>query len=173
MRKSFFSILLCFILIPFTISAISLSEIENDPIRYVKVYEVMDETGCYYTGSMYVDKDSVEVLLCAPPLYTIRGKTYFIDHGAIIQDTRIINYDYNQSMEKISRDELIKKYLDIIHINSGITYSETYSKMYNSDGTIALDNLPDIPPQKCGSFSGIGRAANYMFYKCYNHYFQL
>ena len=56
MRKSFFSILLCFILIPFTISAISLSEIENDPIRYVKVYEVMDETGCYYTGSMYVDK---------------------------------------------------------------------------------------------------------------------
>lgn len=75
MRKSFFSILLCLILIPFTISAISLSEIENDPIRYVKVYEVMDETGCYYTGSMYVDKDSVEVLLCAPPLYTIRGKT--------------------------------------------------------------------------------------------------
>lgn len=74
MRKSFFSILLCFILIPFTISAISLSEIENDPIRYVKVYEVMDETGCYYMGSMYVDKDSVEVLLCAPPLYTIRGK---------------------------------------------------------------------------------------------------
>ena len=66
---------------------------------------------------------------------------------------------------KISRDELIKKYLDIIHIYSGITYSETYSKMYNSDGTIALDNLPDIPPQKCGSFSGIGRAANYMFYK--------
>lgn len=63
MRKSFFSILLCFILIPFTISAISLSEIENDPIRYVKVYEVMDETKCYYTGSMYVDKDSVEVLL--------------------------------------------------------------------------------------------------------------
>lgn len=184
MRKSFFSILLCLILIPFTISAISLSEIENDPIRYVKVYEVMDETGCYYTGSMYVDKDSVEVLLCAPPLYTIRGKTYFIDHGAIIQDTRIINYDYNQSMKtitkrlildnpKISRDELIKKYLDIIHINSGITYSETYSKMYNSDGTIALDNLPDIPPQKCGSFSGIGGAANYMFYKCYNHYFQL
>lgn len=54
----------------------------------------MDETGCYYTGSMYVDKDSVEVLLCAPPLYTIRGKTYFIDHGAIIQDTKIINYDY-------------------------------------------------------------------------------
>ena len=52
----------------FSISAISLSEIENDPIRYVKVYEVMDETGCYYTGSMYVDKDSVEVLLCAPPL---------------------------------------------------------------------------------------------------------
>ena len=48
MRKSFFSILLCFILISFTISAISLSEIENDPIRYVKVYEVMDETGCYY-----------------------------------------------------------------------------------------------------------------------------
>ena len=124
------------------------------------------------------------LLLCAPPLYTIRGKTYFIDHGAIIQDTRIINYDYNQSMEtitkrlildnpKISRDEFIKKYLDIIHINSGITYSETYSKMYNSDGTIALDNLPDIPLQKCGSFSGIGRAANYMFYKCYNHYFQL
>ena len=103
MRKSFFSILLCFILIPFTISAISLSEIENDPIRYVKVYEVMDETGCYYTGSMYVDKDSVEVLLCAPPLYTIRGKTYFIDHGAIIQDTRIINYDYNQSMETITK----------------------------------------------------------------------
>ena len=74
MRKSFFSILLCFILIPFTISAISLSEIENDPIRYVKVYEVMDETGCYYTGSMYVDKDSVEVLLCAPPLYQSAGK---------------------------------------------------------------------------------------------------
>lgn len=56
---------------------------------------------------------------------------------------------------KISRDEFIKKYLDIIHINSGITYSETYSKMYNSDGTIALDNLPDIPHKSVGPSQGL------------------
>ena len=55
------------ILILFSAFAISLSEIQSDPGRYVKVAEGQ-------TTTMYVDSYSIQSLRYAPPYYTIQGK---------------------------------------------------------------------------------------------------
>ena len=65
--KKILLLLLGLILIPFSAFAISLSEIQSDPGRYVKVAEGQ-------TTTMYVDSYSIQSLRYAPPYYTIQGK---------------------------------------------------------------------------------------------------
>ena len=62
--KKILLLLLGLILIPFSAFAISLSEIQSDPGRYVKVAEGQ-------TTTMYVDSYSIQSLRYAPPYYTM------------------------------------------------------------------------------------------------------
>lgn len=59
--KKILLLLLGLILIPFSAFAISLSEIQSDPGRYVKVAEGQ-------TDACYVDSYSIKSLRYAPPL---------------------------------------------------------------------------------------------------------
>lgn len=75
--KKILLLLLGLILIPFSAFAISLSEIQSDPGRYVKVAEGQ-------TTTMYVDSYSIQSLRYAPPYYTQFKERYTMSHIQVI-----------------------------------------------------------------------------------------
>lgn len=97
--KKILLLLLGLILIPFSAFAISLSEIQSDPGRYVKVAEGQ-------TTTMYVDSYSIQSLRYAPPYYTIQGKIYYVSYtgNCIEKSTVIFNYDYDRSSVNLRKD---------------------------------------------------------------------
>lgn len=90
--KKFLIILLAILCIPISSYAISLSTLENNPERYLKIYE---NPIC----SLYLDTYSVKSVHYSPPYYTLKAKTF----NVLYYSNRIYvyfenyNYDYSYS----------------------------------------------------------------------------
>ena len=138
--KKILLLLLGLILIPFSAFAISLSEIQSDPGRYVKVAEGQ-------TTTMYVDSYSIQSLRYAPPYYTIQGKIYYVSYtgNCIEKSTVIFNYDYDRSSVNLRKDLMPNNpYItdadrgnalwNEIKANTGIKFTETDVYTYSLSG---------------------------------------
>lgn len=177
--KRILTLLFTLILIPFSTFAISRSDLQNNPERYVKVAEGQ-------TDACYVDSYSIKSLRYAPPYYTIRAKVYGPDYAknGIFEFTITCFYDYNrnskqlmenivaESPNKSDTNSMAKKFMSQLNKNIGIKYTMTDINCYTLDGTY-VNSLRPFYNQSVVLNSNPYHAANYMFYKCYNIYFHL
>lgn len=98
MIKRLLATLFPIVFMPYMIFAISLSTIQNNPSQYEKVFENAD-------GTYYVDTNSIESLRYSPPYYTLKAKFYniFYSEDQIIECNIVFDYDYNYSLETMSK----------------------------------------------------------------------
>lgn len=144
--KKILIILLAILCIPVSTFAITLSTLQNNPDRYLKV----DEDS---TAAMYLDTYSVKSIRYSPPYYTLSAKTYFVlyPYDYISLCTQTFNYDYNYSMhstltrivsdmnqngEALDDDVIISRAQTAVQENSGITYSMTYLASWKFNGQL-------------------------------------
>lgn len=144
--KKFLIILLAILCIPISSYAISLSTIQNNPERYLKVDE---DAIC----AMYLDTYSVKSIRYSPPYYTLSAKTYFVlyPRNCIGLFSQTFNYDYNYSLhstinrvisdmnqngETLDNDVVISRADAALQENSGITYSMTNLASWTFDGQL-------------------------------------
>ena len=144
--KKILIILLAILCIPVSTFAITLSTLQNNPDRYLKV----DEDS---TAAMYLDTYSVKSIRYSPPYYTLSAKTYFVlyPYDYISLCTQTFNYDYNYSMhstltrtvsdmnqngETLDDDVIISRAQTAVQENSGITYSMTYLASWKFNGQL-------------------------------------
>lgn len=144
--KKILSILLAILCIPISAFAISLTTLQNNPERYLKVNEGSDAT-------IYLDTYSVKSIRYAPPYYTLSAKIYFVhypyDYISLCSQT--FNYDYNYSMsstvkriiiymnqndETIDYDVVTSRTETALQEHSGITYSMTHLAAWKFQGQL-------------------------------------
>lgn len=144
--KKILIILLAILCIPVSTFAITLSTLQNNPDRYLKV----DEDS---TFAMYLDTYSVKSIRYSPPYYTLSAKTYFVlypyDYISLCSET--FNYDYkysmsstvnriiiymNQNDETLDYDVVTSRTETALQENSGITYSMTYLASWKFNGQL-------------------------------------
>lgn len=170
--------LLSIALIPFTASAISLTELQNNPDRYKAVCENKKST-------IYVDNDTISSLRYYPPFYSLSADVYSVSYtnGNIIGGTFAMNYDYNQSPESIidlikaeHPDYTPKQISDysavLLFANSGIVISSSKLQVWTLDGDLTYtgDGLSNVKAQMTSPWY---HATNYSFLKYYNKLFSV
>ena len=165
------------LLIPFSVLAISINEIQDNPTKFVPIHSTP-------VISIYVNADSLKVVRYNPPFYNIEGTYYFVDFQSqmIIESTVAINYDYSKSFDARYRDAFAanpyaeQDYLrDIIvsqlEADSGLVAGDEYAQCFDFSGTLI------IPKEKVKSRFGLSPIpfdnmlwyiGNYFFYKCYD-----
>ncbi|PAV38255.1 hypothetical protein CJ260_10065 [Megasphaera sp. ASD88] len=154
------------------ISAISIDEIRANPSKYVLVHSGAQQ-------EEYIDSDSICVIRYAPPFYAINATAYAVyynqDNITVYHNT--YTYDLNRSFEK-----LVIKYPDYddfarqINLNTGITWRPQKLEIYHMNGTVrgnsvTIDPLEINMQSMCRYGSPSYNAANFVFYKAYNRYF--
>ncbi|SDA39155.1 hypothetical protein SAMN02910343_00245 [Dialister histaminiformans] len=121
--KKIMIILLAILCIPVSSFAISLSTLENNPNRYLKV----DEDS---VNAMYLDTYSVKSIRYAPPYYTLSAQTYYVNYKycMIASNSVIFNYDYNHSV-KTTRKQIV---LNMLQNNKTLTEDAIESNVENA-----------------------------------------
>lgn len=174
--KKVLSALIAMTFIPLTTFAISLSTIQSKPQKYIVVSQSKEST-------VYVDRDSPHSLRAAKPYYSASGKVYIVDYrlNFIMELTQYVNYDYTYSQK--SSLEILKKSPNItsenykqaldrmVKENTGMTANYINMKTYKFDGTFVYSGGDKIN-RPCYANSSVYHVGNYIFYKCYNEYFQ-
>ena len=182
--KRIVALIILFVLIPFSLFAISLSELQNNS-RYEKVDEVK-------TAAFYVDNYSVKSLRYNPPFYTMQADVYIVNYDGfeIFQTTSAFNYDF-----KRSKENLFKKYIEEM-VNNGtpLEESEFYKKIdddFEKDTGITCTYVGNVnvfdlngnhlhtgnyvnyanEPKKLMYYSDFIVVADYVFHKYYNIHF--
>ena len=92
--KKILVILMAILCIPISGFAMSLSTLENNPQRYIKISED-------YNFAVYTDAGSVKSIRYSPPYYTLSTNTYYVVYklNMVVLYSEIYNYDYNYSTE--------------------------------------------------------------------------
>ena len=128
--KKILIILLAILCIPISSYAISLSTLENNPNRYLKVAEDSE-------AAEYIDICSIKSIRYSPPYYTLSAKLYFAKFAdnRIYDYYEVFNYDYtyspestrkrvisdmNQSYEPLDEDVIASRVNEALLQNSGI-----------------------------------------------------
>lgn len=175
--KRLLSALAAAVLVPFSASAISVSDITDNPDQYAKLHEDAD----FVT---YIDLNSIESLRYSPPYYTIKGNTYGVSYNRdmILGYTITVDYDYNRrfkavmarhiiennnSQSKLSNEQLIEKIKSDYESNTGMKASVKNLTFWHLDGTLRgtrpdENNMALVPQTR--NFD----VADYMFYRYYN-----
>lgn len=182
MIKHLLTALIPLTLAPLTAFTISLSEIQNNPQKYVKIGE--DIYSAYY-----VDTESIKLLRDASPYYTLQADIYDVTYTSryIFQETAVYNYDYTRSFDSIDK-KLTKLFAtkgteDLLYSkayssalaselekDSGIIYSNSTIDAYSFDGTY-LSSLPPSTDLKADFGTQSCSYANFVFYKHFGTYF--
>ena len=178
-KHLFITTLLSIALIPFTASAISLTELQNDPDRYKAVCENKEMT-------VYVDNDTISSLRYSPPFYSLSADVYIVSYGRgkIYGETVAMNYDYNQNPDSIidrikaehphyTQDQIIH-YVSVSSVtNSGIVIScSSKIQVWTLDGDLTFTYTGNgYSNKKAPISSPFYHAANYSFLKYYNKLF--
>lgn len=170
--------LLSIALIPFTASAISLTELQNNPDRYKAVCENKEST-------VYVDNDTISSLRYSPPFYSLSADVYIVSYadGKILGETVAMNYDYNQNPDSIidrikaehphyTQNQIIHYVSDSLVANSGIVISSSKLQLWTLDGDLTFTYTGNgFSNTKVPTTSPLYHAANYSFLKYYNKLF--
>ena len=135
--KKILIILLAILCIPISGFAMSLSTLQNNPERYLKVFED-------YKSAVYTDTYSVKSIRYAPPYYTLSANIYYVVYGSniVFAFSEIYNYDHNYSTES--------------------TMSRIMSDMYSNDETLDEDTVYTRTFATLRKNSGIERTATFM-----------
>ena len=144
--KKIMIILLAILCIPVSSFAISLSTLENNPNRYVKVSENSEV-------AEYLDTYSVKSIRYVPPYYTLSATTYWVryTHNDILTISDLYNYDYNYSMrstidkvisemnqndESLDFEEISTRVENSLRENSGINNNTTILSVWRLNGRL-------------------------------------
>lgn len=165
-------ILICMMLIPLHINAISINEIRNNPNQFKLVYS--DET-----GEAYVDNSTISVTRYNPPYYAINATMYSVwyDKNIIIESNQTSFYNYERSIEKLSRkyknvDEIVKE----VSNDTGVKWKANTFVPYDFNGNMLsskqlLHQFDNSISGKAPLFSPSYQVAMYLFYKSYHIHF--
>lgn len=173
MIKRLLATLFPVVFMPYMIFAISLGTIQNNPSQYKKVFENAAVTD-------YVDTNSIESLRYSPPYYTLKAKFYHIvySEGMIIESNMVFDYDYNYSLETMSK-KIVKDYpyyseaekskllLQSMDKNSGMTYCVNEAHGWTLNGS-AVGTTSLYHRVKCGPRIVAYKLGLYIFSKYYN-----
>ena len=125
-------ILICMILIPLHINAISINEIRNNPSQFKLVYS--DET-----REAYVDNSAISVTRYNPPYYAINATIYSVwyDRNIIVETNQTSFYNYERSIEKLSHkykdvDEIVKE----VSNDTGVRWKANTFVFYDFNGNM-------------------------------------
>lgn len=152
--KKILIILLAILCIPISSYAISLSTLENNPNRYVKVAEDSE-------AAEYLDTYSVKSIRYVPPYYTLSATTYLVryTHNHILTISNLFNYDYNYSMrstidkvisemnqndESLDSEEFLTRVENSLRENSGINANTTILSVWRLNGRL-ITNFSNSP----------------------------
>lgn len=177
MIKRVLAIFSLLVLLPLSGFAISISEIQNNPSRYIKTSDENDM-------AMYVDINSIKSLRVVFPYYTAQAKVYsiFYNGPSIGETTYTINYDYNRSAAFLNA-VLLKNYpnmtqeqrsrilFDEVIRDCGISLHYSSMPVYALNGTY-LKQI-NVPAPKTYFNSPNYKTANFIFKQCYKDYFSL
>lgn len=164
------------LLIPSSVTAISIDELQNAPNRYI----VLSETS---TGTHYIDINSIKSIRYAPPYYSMQATIYCVLYNisAISEEVSHFNYDYNRSFDtlvketiKIQPDYTNEQIYDIVlsksRYDSGIYYNSSATNFYDFNGQYITKGSPEYN-KKVSLGTVLYHAANYIFEKYYNEQF--
>lgn len=182
MMKRLVLMLSILVLLPISIFAISLADLQGNPLQYVKISEAKGH-------ALYVDVNSINSLRYAPPYYTMQAKTYTVLYSepmAIIKIDFTINYDYNRSIYALHsqippylhNSEEIKYFLAAeLEKDCGIGISLSNGTVYTLEGnyikTLSNSELYKKSTSKIIFASSAYDCANFIFYHYYKQYFSL
>lgn len=144
--KKILIILFAILCIPISGFTISLSTLENNPNRYVKVAENSE-------FATYLDTYSVKSIRYVPPYYTLSATTYWVryTHNDIVTRSNLFNYDYNYSMrstidkvisemnqndESLDFEEISTRVENSLRENSGINANTTILSVWRLNGRL-------------------------------------
>mgnify|MGYP005941150499 FL=1 len=180
MIKKIIVALFVFLSMQVTAFAVSLNELDNNPQKYVKVFE----TRSY---ALAVDAASINVVRETPPYYTLQANEYLVDYASatIVQYQLTVTYDYQRSTlglinliyaqtPKIPKEIFWERYAEEAVANCGMTYSSKVSYVYyDFNGRVKHDHpsYREKYNQRIRVGSDIFDVSNYMFKKQYGVYF--
>lgn len=179
MIKKIIVALFVFLSMQVTAFAVSLNELDNNPQKYVKVFE----TRSY---ALAVDAASINVVRETSPYYTLQSNEYLVDYASatIVQYQLTVTYDYQRSTQglinliyaqtpKIPRELFLQRYAEEGVANCGMTYSSKISYVYDFNGRVKHDHPSYVEKynQRIWAGSDIFDVSNYMFKKQYGVYF--
>lgn len=179
------------LLTPLTISAISLSDIKDNPDEYVLVSQSSK-------GDSYVDSYSIASLRYEPPYYAMSSTVYMVLYStnSIIKTTLTATYNYDRSFKSLciaeykfhpgaNKNYIINLALQDMMDNDGLTTYFGAAECWDLDGNyqdsltssefntllyLGSDSL-DTDVTQCPPDTPVYHIANYMFYKGYDEYF--
>lgn len=179
MIKKIIVALFVFLSMQVTAFAVSLNELDNNPQKYVKVFE----TRSY---ALTVDATSINIVRETPPYYTLQANEYLVDYASatIAQYQLTVTYDYQRSTQeliklinaqtpKITEKLFWERYVEESVANCGMTYSSNISYVYDFNGRVKHDHpsYREKYNQRIRAGSDIFDVSNYMFKKQYGVYF--
>lgn len=148
--KKILIILFAILCIPISGFAISLSTLENNPNRYVKVAENSE-------AAEYLDTYSVKSIRYVPPYYTLSATFYLVryTHNDILVNSSIYNYDYNYSSktiitkviadmklndEPLDYSKIATRAENLLSENSGIEVNDTFLSAWKLNGKLITNS---------------------------------
>ena len=159
-------------LAPLSTFAISLSEIQDNPQKYIKVVEDAN-------AAFYVDVDSIKSLRYSPPYYTLQCSMLLVAYDAnrILDFTETFNYDlkkspgtryrtYETSNSAYTEEQILKMAWNDAKNDCGVIFSSAAGNFYDFDGAF-LRESPPLRAEKAELGSNIYICADFMFNKYY------
>lgn len=148
--KKILIILLAILCIPVSSFAISLSTLQNNSNRYLKI----DDN---YEVAIYLDTYSVKSIRYTPPYYTLSATIYLVRYplNDIIVYSSIYNYDYNystkttikkvisdmkQNGEPLDSEEISTRVENSQRENSGIEVNNTFLSAWKLNGQLITNS---------------------------------
>lgn len=171
--KKFLIALFLLLIMPFPAFAISLTELQSNPDRYIVYAETPLET-------IYIDINSIKSIRYAPPYYTMQAKIFFVayDLKFILEEESSYNYNYNRSFETLIKKQSqlnpsgnVNQIIGLAKYeaekDSGIIISNLTKNIYDFNGTYFNSGNPRYGI-KAEFLSNVYRMANFIFKKYYS-----
>ena len=180
--KKIMIILLAILCIPLSSFAMSLSTLENNPQRYIKISE-------NYNSAVYTDTGSIKSIRYSPPYYTLSANTYYVVYklNIVFACSEIYNYDYNYSTESTMKriisdmydndeqpdeDTVCSRTEAAQRENSGIERTGTCTGIWKLNGQPIKKSVPSSSTNSPVTYHTVGYdIAESIFKTYYNQFF--
>ena len=160
------------VLAPLSAFAISLSEIQDNPQKYVRISEDAH-------AASYMDVGTIKSIRYNPPYYTLQCRVILISYNSnrIMDFTNTFNYDYSKNLEtrylayrsshpSYTPDQRFDLAMADVEKESGVTFNTSNRSIYNFDGKFLYDS-PQTSAKKAMFGSNVYICADLVFKKYY------